>query len=291
MKEILEKEPSTLTLLGISKIKCFLERCREQVSKIEELNERIINELTEGNTISEEIEAEKSRIDDNDLRIKTTIKALEMAKERIEQAADAAPRQPQTVTEDNQQTSTSGLKLPKLSLPTFTGKYSEWTPFSDTFNSTVDSNRTLSNIQKLHYLKSSLKDEPARLLSHFPTSSANYEVAKKLLQDRYANKQMIIHTHPEAIFDFRPIKEESPDQLRKLISNFMENTMALQGMGLDVGPSDFIWVHIIAKKLATQSRRQWELHSKGDDAQSMDSLKQFLKIEPEHLKPQHHQAS
>ena len=273
VKEILEKEPSTLTLLKISKIKCSLERCREQVSKIEELNERIINELTEGDTISEEIEAERSRIDDNDLRIKTTIKALEMAEERIEQAADAAPRQPQTVTEDSQQTSTSGLKLPKISLPTFTGKYSEWTPFSDTFNSTMDSNRTLSNIQKLHYLKSSLKDEHARLLSHLPTSSANYEVAKKLLQDRYANKRMIIHTHLEAIFDFRPIKEESPDQLRKLISIFTENTMALQGMGLDVGPSDFIWVHIIAKKLDTQSRRQWELHSKGDDAQSMDSLK------------------
>ena len=128
----------------------------------------------------------KSRIDDNDLRIETTIKALEMAEERIEQAAHAAPRQPQTVTEDSQ-TSTSGLKLPKLSLPTFTGKYSEWTPFSDTFNSTVDSNHTLSN-----YLKSSLKNEPARLLSHLPTSSANYEVAKKLLQDRYANKRMII---------------------------------------------------------------------------------------------------
>ena len=35
------------------------------------------------------------------------MKALEMAEERIEQAADATPRQPQTVTEDNQQTSTS----------------------------------------------------------------------------------------------------------------------------------------------------------------------------------------
>ena len=149
MKEILKKEPRTLTLLEISKIKCFLERCKEQVSKIEELNKRIINELTESDTISEEIETEKSRSDDNDLRIKTTIKALEMAKERIEEGAQAAPRQPQTLTEDNQQTFTSGLKLPKLSLPIFTGKNSVWTPFSETFNSTVDSNRTLSNIQKL----------------------------------------------------------------------------------------------------------------------------------------------
>ena len=80
--------------------------------KIEELNELIINELTESDTISEEIEAERARIDDNDLKIKTTIKALEMAEERIEEAAFAAPRQSQTVTKENQQTSTSGLKLP-----------------------------------------------------------------------------------------------------------------------------------------------------------------------------------
>ena len=72
------------------------------------------------------------------------------------------------------------------------------------------------------------------------------KLPKKLLQDRYANKREIVHTHLEAIYDFRLIKEESPDQLRKLISNLMENTMALQGMGLDVGPSDIIWVHIIA---------------------------------------------
>ena len=58
-----------------------------------------------------------------------------MAKEWIGEAAEAAPRKSQTVTEDNQQASTSGLKLHKLSLPTITGKYSERTPFSDTFNS------------------------------------------------------------------------------------------------------------------------------------------------------------
>ena len=61
---------------------------------------------------------------------------------------------------------------------------------------------------------------------------------------------MIIHTHPEAIFEFCPIKEELPDEFRKFIRNFMENTIGLEGMGLDVGP--------------------------GDDAQSMDNLDQFL---------------
>ena len=113
-------------------------------------------------------------------------------------------------------------------------------------------------------------------LSHLSTSSANYEVAKNFLQDRCANERMIVHTHLEPIFEYRPIKEELPDLIRKMNSNFMENTMALQGLGLNVGPSDFIWVHIMAEKLDTQSRRHWELHIKGDEAQSMDNLKQFL---------------
>ena len=57
--------------------------------------------------------------------------------------------------------------------------------------------------------------------------------------------------------------EESPEQL---ISVYLENSMALQAMGLDVGLSDFfIWVHIIGKKLDKVTRRQY---SKGDEIES-----------------------
>ena len=81
---------------------------------------------------------------------------------------------------------------------------------------TLDCNRSSKSIQKLH-LRTSLKDEPARLLTHLSTSSANYEVAFKLLEDGFANKRMIPDSHLESIFDFRPLTEQSPDQLRKLM--------------------------------------------------------------------------
>lgn len=45
------------------------------------------------------------------------------------------------------------VKLPKISLPTFSGKYSEWTSFRDIFLSLVHNNPVLDDVQRLHYLK------------------------------------------------------------------------------------------------------------------------------------------
>ena len=48
------------------------------------------------------------------------------------------------------------IRLPKLNLPTFSGKYDEWFPFFDTFNSVIHSNTSLSNMQRFQYLRASL---------------------------------------------------------------------------------------------------------------------------------------
>ena len=52
--------------------------------------------------------------------------------------------------------------------------------------------------------------------------------------------------------------------------------MALDAMGLNTSASDCIWVYTIGKKLDHETRRQWELHSAGDDLQTMIDMKLFL---------------
>ncbi|GFQ81674.1 retrovirus-related Pol polyprotein from transposon 17.6, partial [Trichonephila clavata] len=49
------------------------------------------------------------------------------------------------------------VKLPKLTLPTFSGNLHDWITFKDLFKASVHNNSNLSNAQKLQYLKSSLK--------------------------------------------------------------------------------------------------------------------------------------
>ena len=51
-------------------------------------------------------------------------------------------------------------RLPKLSIPTFTEDPLNWQSFWDCFDSAVNSNPTLSNVQKLSYLRAQLQGMP-----------------------------------------------------------------------------------------------------------------------------------
>lgn len=55
------------------------------------------------------------------------------------------------------------FKLPTINLPSFSGNNEDWLSFSDSFQSLIHKNETLSDIQKLHYLKSSSKDESSQV--------------------------------------------------------------------------------------------------------------------------------
>lgn len=42
------------------------------------------------------------------------------------------------------------VKLPKINIPIFSGKYTEWITFRDLFNSLIDKNDSLDDVQKLN---------------------------------------------------------------------------------------------------------------------------------------------
>ncbi|KAF9813871.1 hypothetical protein SFRURICE_008026 [Spodoptera frugiperda] len=50
------------------------------------------------------------------------------------------------------------VRLPKIVLPNFSGRYTEWSSFRDLFVSLVHNNKKLDNVQRLHYLKTQLSD-------------------------------------------------------------------------------------------------------------------------------------
>ncbi|GFX67861.1 DUF1758 domain-containing protein [Trichonephila clavipes] len=54
------------------------------------------------------------------------------------------------------------IKLPTLSLPTFSGVIDEWLTFSDLFQAAVTNNQNLTGAQKLQYLKGVLKGDILR---------------------------------------------------------------------------------------------------------------------------------
>ncbi|XP_077259719.1 uncharacterized protein LOC143896041 [Temnothorax americanus] len=64
-----------------------------------------------------------------------------------------------------------------LKPPQFSGKYEDWPAFRDLFYSMVDRDSSLEDVERLHYLKTSLTDEASTLIRNLPTTGENYSRA------------------------------------------------------------------------------------------------------------------
>ena len=73
-------------------------------------------------------------------------------------------------------------KLPKLTLLSFSGENMQWVSFWDQFTTLVDSKVDMVNVEKLSYLKLSLKGDSAQIVSSLLVTDANYDIAKRKLE-------------------------------------------------------------------------------------------------------------
>ena len=172
--------------------------------------------------------------------------------------------------------SSDQLQLPKLNLPIFSGDYKSWLSFYDLFNASVHNNSSLSNSQKLYYLKSSLHGDPARLLKSLHITDANYNSARNMLEERYSNMRIIVRSHIHAMCSHPPVKSENLKALRQLTETFHENILALEALNFDIESWSPFLHYQLAEKLDDESRRQWELLSPGSNLQTYTQLYEFL---------------
>lgn len=159
----------------------------------------------------------------------------------------------------NEGHSSSLAKLPKITIPTFSGKYEEWTTFKDLFVSLVHKNRSLDNVQRLHYLKGHVTGEAELLIRHTPIADSNYERCWELLESRYSNKRFLSNAILNKLFGQRSMKLESSTSIKELIDTTSDCLRALEALEVDVSTWDIIIIHIVGSKLDPETRKQWEL--------------------------------
>lgn len=152
------------------------------------------------------------------------------------------------------------VKLPTITLPNFDGSYEHWLEFRDTFLSLVHNSKRISNIQKYHYLKSSLKGNAELVVNSVEFSSDNYIVAWELLLNRYNNNRLLVHNHVKALFSINSLTKESPVAIRKLIDTILKNLRALKILGEPTDQWDTLINYIIVSKLDKTTEREWESH-------------------------------
>ena len=90
-------------------------------------------------------------------------------------------------------------RLPKLTLPTFSGNPLMWQTFWDSFSAAVHCNEALTGVQKFNYLRAQLMDEAARTIVGLPLTNDNYQHSIKLLKERFGQTDKIVNSHMQAL--------------------------------------------------------------------------------------------
>ncbi|XP_053387205.1 uncharacterized protein LOC128550997 [Mercenaria mercenaria] len=94
-------------------------------------------------------------------------------------------------------------KLPKLTLPIFTGNILEWQTFWDSFESSFHNNESLSDVQKFSYLRSLLSDDAARVIEGFQLTHSNYMQAIELLRERFGQEHKIVNAYMQGLLELK----------------------------------------------------------------------------------------
>lgn len=190
----------------------------------------------------------------------------------------------------------SGVKLPKISIPTFKGDQKLWPTFFDLFSQLIHQNKNLSNIEKLQYLFSYLDGEPLKLLAGLSISDDSYEIAYKKLVNRYQNKRLLASNALSAILS-SSLKSDSARDFRSLLNIFSESLASLEALQFKIDQWDFIIFHILLEKLDVSTRTSFEIEFSKVTFPTYENLYQFLENKcralesVQHLTPKNKYAS
>ena len=173
-------------------------------------------------------------------------------------------------------------KLPKLELPRFNGKITQWQSFWDQFSSHID-DTDLPIISKLTYLLS-LLDGPAKdAVDGLPHTSASYKTVIDLLKERFGKPGCIIHAHVQALLSLQVPVDQGKNyitQLWRLRDEVIKHTRSLDALGVTGKQCDVLLTPIIVFRLPPELRLLWSRDCSRNES-DLDWLLKWLKKEIE----------
>ncbi|XP_071579214.1 uncharacterized protein [Temnothorax nylanderi] len=171
---------------------------------------------------------------------------------------------------------TSAVKLPKITLPQFSGDLALWPSFIALFYVSIHDSRQISSMEKYQYLLASLKGEALNVIKNLPFAAEYYMIAYDALLDRYRNKRKLADHHLKSIREAKPLKLESADALHNLLDTFTENTCALNLMKCPTDSWDFILLNFLLEKLPRSLREKFESIHRAEEIPRYAQLTKFL---------------
>ncbi|XP_065884078.1 uncharacterized protein [Dysidea avara] len=145
-------------------------------------------------------------------------------------------------------------RLPKLTLPTFSGNPLHWLTFWDSFQAAIHLNPNLSAVQKFNYLKAQVDGDAAKTIEGFPLSDQNYLHAVIILQDRFGQTHKLVAAHMQALLEVAS-PSNTLTSLRTFHDVINSHSRGLSSLGKSEDTYGDLLVPIILNKLPKETRQ------------------------------------
>lgn len=208
-----------------------------------------------------------------DIYIKTSSKLKTISKELLNSSLlNSTPIRPARPTVE--------VKLPQISIPTFSGDYKEWTAFYDAFMSLVDNQIGLSDHNKMHYLVNALRGPALKAIGQLLVTDANYKIALKTLIGRFKNKRAIVNACLKRFISQSPMKFGNAEEIRTMIDETKETISGIENAEVHCDEWGPFVVYIVQTKMDFKTLTAWENHLGGStDLPRFNTLITFLETQ------------
>ncbi|KRZ65462.1 hypothetical protein T10_5000 [Trichinella papuae] len=158
---------------------------------------------------------------------------------------------------------TSNVRLPKLEIKKFNGKYSDWQRFHDEF--------------ELFMIVAT--GSAAAAIQGLPLSPANYEAARIILSEKFGKRQVTIEEHLKHLQSLPVIINQwDVDRLNNVVSEMEIHIRGLEALNTSPVVDQAILIPLILPRLLREITVEWN-GSHPDEENDIYELLSFLKSE------------
>ncbi|GBN86589.1 hypothetical protein AVEN_95801-1 [Araneus ventricosus] len=173
----------------------------------------------------------------------------------------------------------SNIKLPKLAMSKFYEQSSVRLSYWNSSESAIHENDSLSEVSKFNYLKAHLGGSTLSTIEGFALTPENYEIAIKLLKERFGRSDVLINTHLNNLLRICPLKNSDDIvSFRKKFDNIQTEIRSLESLNVLKETYQNLLCPLLLKCLPPDLVLEYNKSMKSDKYE-IDELVDFLSIQ------------
>ena len=121
-------------------------------------------------------------------------------------------------------------RLPRITIPMFSGRREDWESFRDLFKFLIHEDLTLNNVEKLYYLKAHVEGDAKAALDSLQIVGTNYATAWGILEARYEHQRLLVQDHLSALRSLKVLREETAAGIQGLLDSLERHKDQLRAL-------------------------------------------------------------